>query len=324
LPLDTDAGSLARNYRLQGILAYKSATTVLKERGMRQKDAPRALEVHFLFKLVDQRDTVLQMLRNSMPDVNVISSDTDTDQWRSEYTHFYDEGYVRQLFADPRPREQITKLLELAPPSIRPINSRETAPTMAVETEKARQTLLAEMLEYKRYPPLVRNSNQRPRIPRVLQQYWCTSQFLHALTQAPRPETFSEKEDLSLKRLSLFLLLLGEFSRPSFRISLFNSSDGRYIWLMRHVVKQIEIATEANSSSCGIGSKLEPGRMVSQGADESNGAEYIQYFPKESRFLIVIDRTSSTAEYIPSQEVLDREAKVAEAEIAKVASKKKA
>jgi hypothetical protein len=324
LPLDTDVTALVTQYRSKGLLAYKSVTTTLKERGMQLNKAPKAMEVHLLFKLVNQRDAALQALRGSMPNLDVRSSDVDPDQWRSEYTHFYDEGYIRQLFADPRPVEHIKKLLALAPASIRPVNTREAAPTMAVDIEKARQKLIADMLETSRYPPLTRNPLDPPTLPRVLQQYWCTSDFLHALTQAPRPHHFSEMDDMCLKRMSLFLLLLAEFPRPSFRISLYNSRFGQYRRLMKHVTMHIETAVEAKSSSCGISSKLEPGRSVAQGAKESNGAEFIQYHPKESRFVIVLDPDRDAAEYVPTQKVLDDEAKAAEGEVAKVVAKKKA
>ncbi|KAF9504393.1 hypothetical protein BS47DRAFT_1368835 [Hydnum rufescens UP504] len=100
-------------------------------------------------------------------------------------------------------------------------------------------------------------------MPRSLEQFWCMSQFLHELTQACCPENFSEGDHLCLKQLSLFLLLLAEFSRQ---------------------------ALEAKSALCGKASIVEPGRSFNQGAqDESVGAECIQYAPKDHRFLIVLD-----------------------------------
>ncbi|KAF9504161.1 hypothetical protein BS47DRAFT_1368986 [Hydnum rufescens UP504] len=194
-PTHMIARDLAERYRPQGVLAFKGSLVLVKEWGIRQKDSQKVLEINLLFKRPDQRDAVLQRLRESDPKVDARAVDTDPHNWRSDYQHFFDEGYIRQLFADLRPIKDIEALLELAPPSSRPINTREAAKTVAMDMERARQALLLQMFEAGRYPPLVRPPHLPPRIPRSLRQFWCTSQFLHELTQAPCPELITPAHD---------------------------------------------------------------------------------------------------------------------------------
>ncbi|KAF9512962.1 hypothetical protein BS47DRAFT_1393706 [Hydnum rufescens UP504] len=319
-PSTLQVRDLAEQYRPQGILAFKGSLVLVKERGIRQKDSQKVLEINFLFKRPDQRDAVLQSLRESNPKVDARAVDTDPQNWRSDYQHFFDEGYIRQLFADPRPIKDIEALLKLAPPSSRPVNTREAAKTVAVDMERARQALLLQMFEAERYPPLVRPPHLPPKIPRSLGQFWCTSQFLHELTQAPCPENLSEGDHLCLKRLSLFLLLLAEFSRAAFRIPLYASQLGPYVCLIRHIVLCIQRAFEAESVLCGKAPEaVEPGRSFNQGArDESVGAECVQYAPKDRRFLIVLDPNRESPEYTPSKAALEVDAKQVEAVIARV------
>ncbi|KAF9508758.1 hypothetical protein BS47DRAFT_1365749 [Hydnum rufescens UP504] len=132
---------------LQGVLAFKGSLVLVKEQGIRQKDSQKVLEINLLFKRPDQQDAVLQRLRESDPKVDAHAVDMDPHNWRSDYQHFFDEGYIRQLFADPQPIKDIEALLELAPPSSRPINTREAAKTVAVDMERARQALLLQMFE---------------------------------------------------------------------------------------------------------------------------------------------------------------------------------
>ncbi|KAF9503197.1 hypothetical protein BS47DRAFT_1369720 [Hydnum rufescens UP504] len=133
---------------------------LVKEQGIRQKDSQKVLEINFLFKHPNQQDAVLQSLRESDPKVDAHAVDTDPQTWRSDYQHFFDEGYIRQLFTDPWPIKDIVALLELAPPSSHPINTREAAKTVAVDMERARQALLLQMFEVERYPPWLSRLNQ--------------------------------------------------------------------------------------------------------------------------------------------------------------------
>ncbi|KAF9504716.1 hypothetical protein BS47DRAFT_1401107 [Hydnum rufescens UP504] len=288
-PTHMIARDLAERYRPQGVLAFKGSLVLVKEWGIRQKDSQK-------------RDAVLQRLRESDPKVDARTVDTDPHNWRSDYQHFFDEGYIRQLFADPRPIKDIEALLELAPPSSRPINTREAAKTVAMDMERARQALLLQMFEAGRYPPL----------------------FLHELTQAPCPENFSEGDHLCLKCLSLFLLLLAEFSRVAFRIPLYASQRGPYVRLMQHIVLCIQRAFEAKSVLCGKASEVELGRSFNQGThDESVGAEFVQYAPKDCRFFIVLDPNLESPEYAPSKAALEADAKRVEAVIARVVEQSK-
>ncbi|KAF9506010.1 hypothetical protein BS47DRAFT_1367661 [Hydnum rufescens UP504] len=244
--------------------------------GIRQKDSQKVLEINFLFTCPDQWDAVLWSLRASNPEADACAVDTNPPNWRSDYQHFLDEGYIRQLFSDPWPVKEVEALLELAPPSNCPINTREVAKTVAVDMERACQALLQQMFE----------------VQKSLEQFWCTSQFLHELTQAPHPENFSEGDHLCLKQLSLFLLLLAEFSRAAFQILLYASQHGPYIRLSRHIVHCIQKA-----------SILEPRGSFNQGAqDESVGAECIQ-------FLIVLDPNHEYPEYALSNPALEADAK---------------
>jgi hypothetical protein len=211
----------------------------------------------------------------------------------------------------------------LAPPSNRPINIRENASTMAIDIERARQALLADMLETTKYPPLLRPLTVLPMLPMELGQFWCTSRFLHELTQAPRPAHFSEADDMGFKRLSLFLLLLAEFSNPAFRIPLY-ASKGPYVRLMRHIVRCIRRAFASNSSQCGISPSLEPARTFHQGTkDESIGAKFVLYAPKDRRFFIVLDCNRDSPEYMPTQNTLDADERRVEAAIARVTERSK-
>ncbi|KAF9509267.1 hypothetical protein BS47DRAFT_1365380 [Hydnum rufescens UP504] len=149
-----DTRDLAEQYHPQGVLAFKGSLVLVKEWGIRQKDSQKVLEINLLFKRPNQQDAVLQRLRESDPKVDARTVDTDPHNWRSDYQHFFDEGYIRQLFADPRPIKDIEALLELAPPSSHPINTREAAKTVAMDMERARQALLLQMFEAGRYPPL--------------------------------------------------------------------------------------------------------------------------------------------------------------------------
>jgi len=323
-PMDTGARGLSEEYRARGVLAFKSNVVVMKERGVRQKDSPKAVEISFLFKQMQHRDTVLQALRDMRPNIDARAVDDDAEGLRTDYHHFSDEGYVRQLFADSRPVGEVSALLELAPPSNRPVNVRENASTMAINIERARQALLADMFETSRYPPLLRSSNDPPVLPRKLGHFWCTSEFLHRLTQAPGPANFSETDVMQFKRLSLFLLLLAEFSHPAFRIPVYASQNSPYVRLIRHIVGCIERAYASNSTQCGQGAQTEPGRIFHQGAqDESIGAEYVQYAPKDRRFVIVLDRDRRSPEYVPSRTALEEEKNRVEAVIARAAERSK-
>lgn len=323
-PLDTNARPLAEQYRTAGVLAFKSNVVVMKERGVRQKESPKAVEISLLFKQREHRDAVLQEVRNSNPSVDARAVEDRMEVWRSDFCHFWDEGYIRQLFADARPVNDIKALLDLAPPSHRPLNIRENASTMAIDIENARQALLVDMFETSKYPPLIRSPNVLPMIPRTLGQFWCTSQFLHELTQAPRPANFSEADDMQFKRLSLFLLLLAEFSNPAFRLPLYASRKGPYVRLMRHIVRHIQQAFDSNSSQCGASPPLEPARIFHQGAqDESIGAEYVQYAPKDRRFFIVLDLDRDVPEYVPTQLALEGDQRRVELAISRVVDRSK-
>ncbi|KAF9505547.1 hypothetical protein BS47DRAFT_1367989 [Hydnum rufescens UP504] len=232
------AWDLAERYRPQGVLAFKGSLVLVKEWGIRQKDSQKVLEINLLFKQPDQRDAVLQRLRESDPKVDARTVDMDPHNWRSDYQHFFDEGYIRQLFADPWPIKDIEALLELAPPSSHPINTREAAKTVAVDMERARQALLLQMFEAGRYPPL---------------------------------------------------------------------------W-----------AFKAKSVLCRKASEVEPGQSFNQGThDESVGAEFVQYVPKDRRFFIVLDPNLESLEYTPSKAALEADAKQVEAVIAQVVEQSK-
>ncbi|KAF9508552.1 hypothetical protein BS47DRAFT_1365878 [Hydnum rufescens UP504] len=146
--------ALLNNITPKVSLLSKAAWVLIKEWGIRQKDSQKVLEINFLFKHLDQQDAVLQSLRASNPEADACAVDTDPPNWRSDYKHFLDEGYIRQLFSDPWPVKEAEALLELAPPSNCPINTREAAKTMAVDMERACQALLQQMFEVQKYPPL--------------------------------------------------------------------------------------------------------------------------------------------------------------------------
>ena len=268
---------------------------------------------------------MLQDLRESDSALIVKAIDNNPEGLRPEYSHFFDAGYIAQLFADPRPIHDIAKLLELAPKSQRPVLTREAASTFAIDVERARQALLANMFETDKYPPILRSPNSPPSIPRKMRGYWCQPQFLHELTQAPRPDDFSEQEDLCFKRLSIFLLLLAEFPNASFRVPLYSSHGGPYVRLMWHIVRCIRLAYNANSSMCGIDFPTEPLHAFNwgDGRDKTLGAEHVQYLAKDRHFLIVLDLDSDRPEFVPSQHALQIDAERVEAVIVRAINRNK-
>jgi hypothetical protein len=116
-----------------------------------------------------------------------------------------------------------------------------------------------------------------------------------------------------------------EFSRAAVRIPLYASQHRPYVHLIQHIVLCIQQAFEAESVLCGKAPEaVELGRSFNQGAhDESVGAEFIQYAPKDCRFLIVLDPNHESPKYTPSKAALEADAKQVEAVIARVVEQSK-